>query len=69
MTDFILPAVGDVVWHEDSSGMSFMGRVAERVYIYRLADMNDPDGSVQVTLLLDRISSLAVNLGISVGCK
>ncbi len=37
--------------------MPLMGRVVERVYIYRLADEKDVNGSVQVTMLLDHILS------------
>ena len=56
VTDFILPSVGDCVWHTDASGQPFMGRVMERTYIYRIADGLDTDGSVQVTVLLDRLA-------------
>ena len=55
VTDFILPSVGDLVWHHDSTGIPIMGKVTERVYIYRLAEGVDVDGSVQVTLMLDRV--------------
>ena len=61
---FILPITGDLVWHQDSSGLPFMGRVVERIYVYRMADGDDVDGSVQVTILLERVSSLGLTLNL-----
>lgn len=54
VTDFILPSVGDLVRHSDS-GAPFIGKVTERIFSYNLPEGSNIDGSVRVTLSLDRI--------------
>jgi hypothetical protein len=55
VSDFILPCVGDFVSHQDIKGEKFLGKVLERHYRYTMSDGSDVDGSVAVTLILERI--------------
>ncbi|HVG27767.1 MAG TPA: hypothetical protein VM865_09190 [Acidobacteriaceae bacterium] len=55
VTDFILPAIGDLVRHRDMHGHAVLGRVTERIYVYDLPDGVGVDGAVTVTLLLERV--------------
>ena len=54
VTDFILPSVGDIVSHRDVDGKPCVGRVTERMFTYAMPNGIEVDGTVIVTLLLDR---------------
>ncbi len=56
VTDMILPCVGDLVRHADSGGTPVLGRVTERVYVYDLPNGINVDGSVTVTIMLQKMS-------------
>lgn len=53
VTDILLPAVGDFVRHSDS-GHPFQGLVTERQFTYDMPTGDDIEGTVSVTLCLDR---------------
>ncbi len=53
VTDIIMPDVGDLIAHSDS-GSPFRGKVTERRFKYTMPLGEDVDGSVEVTLCLDR---------------
>lgn len=54
VTDIILPDVGDLIRHSDS-GHPFVGKVTERTFSYNLSEGVGINGSVTVTLSLDRV--------------
>ncbi len=55
IADVLLPCVGDLVEHVTPEGIPFSGRVAERVFRYEMPNSSFvSDGSISVTLLLDR---------------
>ena len=53
-TDLLLPSKGDLVTHRDVNGKLFSGIVAERNFSYDIPDGENVNGSVTVTLFLDR---------------
>jgi hypothetical protein len=55
VTDLIVPSVGDFVRHHDRDGRPFLARVIRRFYSYSIADGEDVDGSVTVTLELEKM--------------
>ena len=54
--DVLLPSVGDVVRHRDTQGSSFQGKVTNRICEYDLQQGLAVDGTIAVTLCLDRIA-------------
>lgn len=54
VTDLLLPSKGDLVAHTDVGGKQFSGRVTERMFTYEMPAGIDVDGTVTVTLFLDR---------------
>ncbi len=56
VTDFILPCKGDLVRHRDFSGTPVLGRVQERIYLYDIASGVDVEGTVSVTVVLDKVA-------------
>ena len=57
VTDLILPCVGDLVRHRDAKGIAFTGNVTQRVYSYDLVDGPNVDGSVEVVICMERVTS------------
>ena len=53
VTDILLPFVGDLVRHADS-GHPFQGKVTDRIFKYDVPVGQDIEGSITVTLCLDR---------------
>lgn len=54
VTDLLLPSRGDLVSHRDANGKSFSGTVTERTFSYDIAEGEDVNGMVSVTLFLER---------------
>jgi len=54
VTDLLLPSKGDLVTHRDVTGRAFTGVVSERKFSYDIPEGADVNGSVTVTLFLDR---------------
>jgi hypothetical protein len=57
VTDVLLPLLGDTVCHRNAEGMRFRAHVIGRHFDYSLADGEGIDGSITVTLSLDRMIS------------
>jgi hypothetical protein len=55
VTDLLLPSVGDIVRHRDTAGNMVLGRVSERTFRYDVCDGFDVNGSVVVTLTLNKL--------------
>lgn len=56
VTDLIVPCVGDFVQHCDKAGRPFVARVIGRFYSYSIPSGEDVDGSVTVTLDLEKMT-------------
>ena len=54
VADILLPCVGDIVQHSDSTGMPFEGKVTHRIFRYDLAAGSALSGAIAVTLWLER---------------
>ena len=54
VSDILLPLAGDWVQHCDAEGAPFEGRVTERKFLYHLKHGTTVNGSVAVTLCLNR---------------
>ena len=52
--DLLLPSVGDIVSHRDVDGKPCIGRVTERMFSYHVPNGIEVDGTISVTLYLDR---------------
>ncbi len=55
ITDLILPSKGDLVRHRNVKGVLVLGTVMQRVYVYDLDDGLDVDGTVTVTIMLEKV--------------
>jgi hypothetical protein len=55
ITDFILPSNGDLVRHRNVRGALVLGMVMQRIYVYDLTDGLDVDGTVTVTIMLEKV--------------
>ncbi len=56
IVDILLPSVGDVVRHHDAQGSPFQGKVTDRIFEYDIKQGLAVDGTIAVTLCLDRIA-------------
>lgn len=54
-TDLLMPQKGDLVTHKDVMGNPFCGRVTERTFAYDLPRGEEVQGTISITLLLERL--------------
>lgn len=54
VVDMLLPSVGDLVRHFDTAGAPFEGKVTDRTFSYDLPGGVAIQGTISVTLWLDR---------------